>query len=170
MILFCLMKKTTIWSNLFTPKQKLAFICVLCGSLVNRSFRDQKAVLFEISVFKYSKFLGRCDFISFDEKNCYMIQFIYTQKITTKKQFYSEISIFQYSKFLGRRDFISFDENNCYMVQFIYAQTKLAFISVLCGSLVNQNFRDQKAVLFRDFRLQIFQILMTLWFYFVWWK
>jgi len=36
----------------------------------------------EISVFKYSKFLGRCDFISFDENNCYKIQFIYTQRNT----------------------------------------------------------------------------------------
>jgi hypothetical protein len=46
-ILFHLMKKTAIWSDLFTPKQKPAFICVLCGSLVNQNFRDKKAVLFQ---------------------------------------------------------------------------------------------------------------------------
>jgi hypothetical protein len=81
-ILFRLMKKTAISSNLFTPKQKLAFIFVLCRSLVNRIFRDQKAVLirdFRLPIFQI---LGRCDFISFDEKNCYIIQFIYAQTKT----------------------------------------------------------------------------------------
>jgi hypothetical protein len=78
-ILFRLMKKSAISANLFTPKQKLTFNCVLCGSLVNRIFGDQKAVLFRSSVFQYFKFLCR-DFISFDENNCYMIQFIYAKK------------------------------------------------------------------------------------------
>jgi hypothetical protein len=140
-ILFLLIKITAIWSNLFTPKQKLAFICVFGGSLVNRNFRDHKAVLFRDFRLQIFQILGRCDFISFDKNNCCMIQFIYAQTKTrtdfrfawfvskiwifgTKKQFYSKISAFQYSKFLGRCDFISFDENNYYMIQFIYAQTK----------------------------------------------
>jgi hypothetical protein len=45
-ILFRLMKKTAISANLFNPKQKLSFDCVLCGSLENQTFGDQKAVLF----------------------------------------------------------------------------------------------------------------------------
>jgi hypothetical protein len=45
-ILFRLMKKTAISSNLFMPKQKLTFICVSWVSLVNQIFWDQKEVLF----------------------------------------------------------------------------------------------------------------------------
>jgi hypothetical protein len=45
-ILFRLMKKTVISANLFTPEQKLTFNCILCDSLVNQIFGEQKAVLF----------------------------------------------------------------------------------------------------------------------------
>jgi hypothetical protein len=45
-ILFPLMKETVISANLFTYAQKLMFNCVLCDSLVNRIFGEQKAVLF----------------------------------------------------------------------------------------------------------------------------
>jgi hypothetical protein len=36
----------------------------------------------DLSFFQYSKFLGSCDFISFDEKNFYISQFIYAQTKT----------------------------------------------------------------------------------------
>jgi ribosomal protein L44E len=61
-------KKTSISANLFTPKQKLRFNCDLCGSLVNQTFEDKKAVFFRCFHHPIFKFLGRCDFISFLKK------------------------------------------------------------------------------------------------------
>jgi len=75
-------KKTAISANLFTPKQKLTFNCVLCGSLGNRFSGTKKQFYSDLSIFQYCKFLGRCDFISFDEKNCYISKFIYAQTKT----------------------------------------------------------------------------------------
>jgi hypothetical protein len=49
-------------------------------------------------------------------------------------------------------------------------EQKLTFNCFLCDSLVNRILGEQKAVLFRSIRLPIFQILRTLWFYFVWCK
>jgi hypothetical protein len=72
-------KKTAISANLYTPKQKLTFNYVLCGSLGNRFSGTKKQFYSDLSVFQYCKFLGCCDFISFDEKNCYISQFIYDQ-------------------------------------------------------------------------------------------
>jgi hypothetical protein len=43
---------------------------------------NKEQFYWDLSVFQYSKFLGRCDFISFDEKNCYISQFIYAQTKT----------------------------------------------------------------------------------------
>jgi hypothetical protein len=42
------MKKTVISVYLFTPKQKLTLNYILCGSLLNRIFGDQKAVFVRI--------------------------------------------------------------------------------------------------------------------------
>jgi hypothetical protein len=81
-ILFRLMKKIVISANLFTPEQKLTFNCVLCGWLGNQFSGTKKQFYSDLSVFQFSKFLGGCDFISFDEKNFYISQFIYSQTKT----------------------------------------------------------------------------------------
>jgi hypothetical protein len=121
-------KKLLISPNLFKPKQKLAFICILCGSLVNRIFGDQKAVLF--GSFRLPKFqILRTLVILF----CLIKKTAISANLFTPKQ-------------------------------------KLSFDCVLCGSLENRTFGDQKTILFRDFRLPIFQIIRTLWFYFVRWQ
>jgi hypothetical protein len=49
-------------------------------------------------------------------------------------------------------------------------EQKLTFNCVLCDSLVNRILGEQRAVLFGSIHLPIFQILRTLWFFFVWWK
>jgi uncharacterized membrane protein len=121
------MKKTFISANLFTPEQKLTFNCVLCDSLVNQIFGDQKAVLFgSIHLLMY-QILRK------------WFYFVWLKKTT--------ISFYLFTP-----------------------KQKLTLNCVLCGSLVNRIFGDQKAVLFGSIHLQIFQILRTLWFYFVWWK
>jgi hypothetical protein len=53
---------------------------------------------------------------------------------------------------------------------YLRPKKKLTFNCVLCYLLVNRIFWYQKAVLFGSFRLPIFQILGTFWFYFIWWK
>jgi hypothetical protein len=104
-------------------------IAFFCGSLVNRIFGGQKAVLF-----------GSIHLPIFQILRTLWFYFVWWKK-------------------------------NCYIRLFIYAQIKnLTLNCILCGSLVNRIFVEQRAVLFGSIRLPIFQILRTLWFYFVWWK
>jgi hypothetical protein len=42
--------------------------------------RPKSSFCSDLSIFQNSKFFGGCDFISFDEKNCYFGQFIYARK------------------------------------------------------------------------------------------
>jgi len=79
-----------------------------------------------------------------------------------KKQFYSDLSVFEYSKFFGRCDFVSFDEKTVISANLFTPEEKLTFNCILCDSLVNQIFGDQKVVLFGSIRLPIYQILRTL--------
>jgi hypothetical protein len=66
--------------------------------------------------------------------------------------------------------FFSFDEKNYYISQFIYALTKTHVELRFLWFLSESDFWDLKAVLFGSFRLPIFPIRRTLWFYFVWCK
>jgi hypothetical protein len=127
-ILFRLVKKTAISVYLFTPKQKLTLNCILCGSLVNQIFGDQKAVL-----------LGSIRLPKFQILRTLWFYFVWWKKTAISGNLFTP-------------------------------KQKLLLNCVLCGSLANRIFWDQKAVLFGSFCLPNFQILGTLSFYFVWWK
>jgi hypothetical protein len=168
-ILFCLMKKTVISANLFTPEQKLTFNCFLCDSFVNRILGEQKGVSFgsiRLPIFQILRTLWfyfvwcKKNVISanlFTPKqkltlNCVLCGSLGNRFSWTKKKFYSDLSVFQYCKFLGRCDFISFDEKSCYISQFIYAQTKTLVELRFVWFVSELDFRGPKSGFLRIFR------------------
>jgi len=133
----------------------------------------------DLSIFQYSKFLGRSDFISFAEKNCYIRLFIYAQtKTHFQLRFVWFVTEFDFrgSKSNFIRIYLSSNIPNSLDIVILFclfkktvisanlfwSEQKLTFSCVLCDSLVNRIFGKQKAVLFGSIRLPIFQILRTL--------
>jgi hypothetical protein len=186
-ILFRLTKKTAISDNLITPKKKLMFICVLCGSLVIRIFGDKKAVLFRSFGLPIFQIIGTLWFyFVWRKKLLYQPIYLHPNKNSRSFAFcvFVSESDFQGPKSSFIRIFSSSNIPNSLDVVILFRlkketaisdnlftpKQKHMFICVFCGWLVNRIFGDQNAVLIRSFGLPIFQILRTLWFYFVWWK
>jgi hypothetical protein len=133
----------------------------------------------DLSIFQYSKFFGRCHFISFDEKNYYFCQFIYARTKTHvqlrfvwlvsesdfRGQKSSFILMFPSSNIPNSSDIVilfRFIKKTGISVYLFTPKQKLTLNCVLCSWLVNRIFGDKKAVLFCCFRHPIFQILKTL--------
>jgi hypothetical protein len=75
--------KKLLYQPIYLRPNKNSRWIAFCVVRLGIAFSGNKEQFYsDLSVFQYSKFLGRCIFFLFDEKNWYISQFIYDQKKT----------------------------------------------------------------------------------------